>query len=479
MGFEAWLKNEFGLEASALSDAQRARFMEKFEASQGDPGDEDDGKSAVVQAREAIRSATAAEVANIAALRKACEGNDELLVKALAENWSVDKATAEALKVKLASVSIQARRPDATPAESAVTIEAALRLGSSEPRETVEKEYKPETLDAASKIRNLGVKSLVALACRLDGRPTPELTEGHSAWIAAAFSTNTVPNLLSTAANKSLLAGYRSTPAAFRTIARKLSPNDFKTHTGYRANSDGGFTEIAPGQKIEYGGVKEEMSFNYRVKTFAKLIGITLQDWRNDDLSVFTDIPRLMGRDAARKVEEVGWAMHTANVASGGFIDSDLTVNYMAGADTVLSLASLGVAEKKMLESVDSNGKPVVVQGKYLAVAPANFMTARTIYQSPVLIGGVDPAEPSQNVLAGAYEPLLVRDFATAVQWTLFSDPSVEAAYGVAYLDGNEQPTVEEVPVSPEYLGRLWRAVLHFGTCNIEPLALQYSKGAA
>ncbi|MCC6360636.1 MAG: HK97 family phage prohead protease [Phycisphaerales bacterium] len=489
--FEQWLK-ELSLEASALSDEQRTALQAKYDAEvkaaagdDDDPGDEDDGQSATVHAaaaeKEALKGA-AAGVKKAAALRKVCEGEDEILVKALEGDWSVDKAEAEVLRAKMSRINVTARRADKADGDTAVVVEAAIRLGSSEPTERVEADYEEKVLDRASKLRGLGMKGLVSLACQIDGRQCPGIHEGDSAFIQAAFSTNTMPNILAATANKTLLAAYATVPPVFRRVARKLSPNDFKTHTGYRANSDGGFEKVGEGQKIPFGHMKEEMSFSYRAETFAKLMGITLQQWRNDDLGAFTDVPRLAGRDAARKVEAVGWALHAASVSSGGFIDnsgSDANGNYMDGADTVLSIESLGEAEAKMLTQEDSNGHPILVEPKFLVVAPANKNLARRIYTSTRLVGGVDPLEGEDNVLAGMFEPLVSRDLTTAVQWALFSDPSVEAAYGVAYLDGVETPTVEEMPVSPEYLGRLWRAVLHFGVCTIEPAAIVYSKGAS
>jgi hypothetical protein len=61
--------------------------------------------------------------------------------------------------------------------------------------------------------------------------------------------------------------------------------------------------------------------------------------------------------------------------------------------------------------------------------------------------------------------------------WYLFGDPADIAAFGIAYLDGNEQPTVEAAPQCPDVLGEGWRGYFDFGVCQLDPRGGVKSEG--
>jgi hypothetical protein len=61
----------------------------------------------------------------------------------------------------------------------------------------------------------------------------------------------------------------------------------------------------------------------------------------------------------------------------------------------------------------------------------------------------------------------------------LFGSPADVAAFGVAYLNGIENPTIESGPADFDTLGLQWRGFLDFGVCQLDPKGGVKSKGAA
>ena len=66
----------------------------------------------------------------------------------------------------------------------------------------------------------------------------------------------------------------------------------------------------------------------------------------------------------------------------------------------------------------------------------------------------------------------------SATAWYLFGLPNDVAAFGVAYLNGVESPTVEDAPLPGDVLGQAWRGYLDFGVCQIDQRGGIKSTGA-
>jgi hypothetical protein len=114
---------------------------------------------------------------------------------------------------------------------------------------------------------------------------------------------------------------------------------------------------------------------------------------------------------------------------------------------------------------------------KYLVVPPELESTADALFASTNIVatGTTDGTAPAGNPYAGKYAPLVVPYLSNAsfsgystTAWYLFGAPSDVAAFGLAYLNGVEGPTVEQVDMGASFLGLGFRAYLDFGVCQID-----------
>ena len=112
--------------------------------------------------------------------------------------------------------------------------------------------------------------------------------------------------------------------------------------------------------------------------------------------------------------------------------------------------------------------------------------TADSLYASTNIVMATDAAVPDSNPYKGKYQPQVTPYLSnanytgnSAKAWYLFGDPADVAAFGIAYLDGNEQPTVEQVDAGANVLGWNWRGYFDFGVCQIDPRGAVKSKGEA
>lgn len=218
------------------------------------------------------------------------------------------------------------------------------------------------------------------------------------------------------------------------------------------------------------------------------MLGLDRQTLIDDDTSSLDDLPRMFGRGAALAVEEVFWTLVLAN--TGSFFHAN-NKNLITGATSVLGATGLGLGVQKFLEQTDANGKPIGVVPKWLVVGPPNKVTADELFVSRTFnVGGGSTTASDKvttaNAFFGLYQPVVSPWIASAggiagasdTCWYLFGDPRDVAAFGLAYLNGSEAPTIEQVDQPANKLGVQWRAYLDFGACQIDHRGAVRSAGA-
>jgi hypothetical protein len=422
-----------------------------------------------------------AEHARVAAITAGCVAAPEIAAQAIKEGWTPEKAELHALK----AAALRKEQDSKLGSPAIITGGAKPELGAVKaavmaghvPEKALLASLGEKSMEGAKRFRRMGVREIAAVCCAIDGIPAPALGASESDWAKAAFSSTSFSDLLSDSANKTLLAAYNAVPSVARVIARALTAKDFKIHKGIRLTGDLVFKKVENGGEITHGKLGEG-SYSYSVDTFGRMIGLTRQDLINDDMGAFMQLPQMFGRGAALAVEQAFWALVIAN--TGTFFGSG-NANYISGATTVLSIDGLSEAVQALEEQVNQDGNPVALQGKYLVVPPALKATAQQLYVSTNIIAGTATAKQgASNIHAGSYEPLSTAYLKAAAKvWYLFGDPADVAAFGIAWLNGVQEPVVEEVAVAPEYLGRCWRGYIDFGVCQVDSRGAVKSKGEA
>lgn len=315
-------------------------------------------------------------------------------------------------------------------------------------------------------------------ALELDGQDIPN---GRAALIRAALSTYSLPVALGDAANKLLMDAYTETPATWRSFAGIKSATDFKPHTGLRGSDVGDLQQLAPGGEIQHGSIKE-MTYPYRIDTFAKMLSIDRRDIVNDDLSLFDEAARNLGRAAMRSLSDLVYQVLLAN--SGNFFGGG-HANYDTGPATALSSASLGAGIAKMMSQRDGEGRDLDIRPRVLLVPPELQQTAKELLMSDYLQRAANDV-PTGNALKNAVtlevEPRLSNagrfNGTSAKAWYLFAGPA-DTPLIVAFLQGVQSPQVEffGLDSQPNTLAVSWRVYFEYGAALADHRAAYKAKG--
>ena len=434
---------------------------------------------------ESIRAAAAAETDRIAAVRKACGGrHPQIEARAIRDGWNEQRTELEVLRADRPSApAIHSRDTTVT----ALMLEAACMLTGKAP--DVEKDYDEPILDAADRRFKGGINFQellleAAWANGYDGRTFRDhravLRFAFSHGIAAASSTIDIGGILSNVANKFLLDGFFSVERTWRNICAIRSVTDFKTVTSYRLIGKDQYEQVQPGGEIKQGTLGQEVYTN-KADTYGLVLSIDRRDIINDDLNAITTVPRKLGRGSGLKINDVFWTTFMNNAAFFAVGNK----NYVAGADTALSIDGLTKADVAFNDQVDNDGKPIGIMPAIILVPTALNAIGTQLYKSLEIRDNTANAKgPIGNPHVGRFRVEVSRYLAnaqytgnSAKAWYLLAEPVDLPVIEMAFLNGQESPTIETAEADFNQLGIKMRGYHDFGVALQDPRGGLKAKG--
>ena len=431
-----------------------------------------------------MRQQMAAESRRIEAIRKICADKyPDIEATAIEEGWDATRTELHVLRASRPSVPAIATQ---TRNSSPQVFEAAALMAAGMPDSTVEATYTEPVLEAADKLRGVGIQEFCELAC---GRQLPRFRRDASGWLQAAFSTTSLPGILSNVANKMLLEGYNYIEDAWRRICRIASVNDFKEHTRYRMTGSFQFQQVGPDGELKHGQIGEQ-TFGQKADTHGIMFALTRQMIINDDMGAFTDIPRNIGMGAAEAIADAVWSLLLSNPVqadSKAFFHADHG-NYLAGATTALNVDGLTAGEVLFRSQVKPNGKPLGLEPRILLVPTALKVIAEMLMKSLTLneTTTANKAKPQDNPHVGKFDVVSSTYLSNAMftgnsdkAWYMLADPNRLPALEVAFLNGIDRPTVEKTDADFNTLGIQFRGYIDFGVREQDYRGAMKMKGEA
>lgn len=420
---------------------------------------------------EEVRAQALAETNRITAVRRLCAGrHSEIEAQAIRDGWDVQRTELEILRAD------RPRTPGPGSHDGVSTqrvLEAAClmtaKLGN------LERHYDERTLTAAHE-RFRGSLSLQELLLEAawangytgrnfrDSRTVLRYAFGHG--VEAGWSTIDIGGILSNVANKFLLDGFFSVEQVWRNICALRNVSDFKTVTSYRLIGKDQYELVAPGGEIKHGTLGNE-TYSNKADTYGLMLSIDRRDIINDDMSAITTVPRKLGRGSGTKINDVFWKTFLDNAA---FFTAP-RANYLSGATTALGIDGLTAGEVAFLDQVDSDGKPIGIMPAILLVPTALSAIASQLFKSLELRDTTANAKfPVANPHQGKFRVEVSRYLAnaqytgnSAKAWYLLADPNDLPVIEVAFLNGQESPTIETTDADFKELGVQMRGYHDFG----------------
>jgi len=262
----------------------------------------------------------------------------------------------------------------------------------------------------------------------------------------AAGSTSDLPFIFSSVVNKNLLQAYNEWPDTWRPWVAITGAMDFKEIHAIKLSGSPdlkGMNENGEYQTAFFSDAQE----SYRVITKGIKVPFTRQMIINDDTRALTRIPQLFGTSAKRMEADAVYSLLTANGAmSDGKNLFHADHRNLAAAGAVLGSDSLGVGRAAMRKQKGLKGERIDIVPAFLLVPVILELAAEVILRSASL--------PTAEMSAGVHNPWAGKltpvadphlDDASEKAWYLLGSPNQAPVIEAAFLEGEEQPYVEEM----------------------------------
>jgi len=432
--------------------------------------------------------AQAAEAARVLAIRMVCGGkHPELEAQAIQEHWDVNRTALAVLREERPKApAVHVRSPEAVTGR---LLEAACMLTAK--AVGVEELFDEPTLEAAGRRfrGGIGLQELLLEAAWANGYTGRSFRDSRAVLrfafrpeLEAGFSTIDIGGILSNVANKFLLEGFFSIERTWRNICAVRNVSDFKTVTSYRLIGTDQYEQVTPGGELKHGTLGNE-TYTNKADTYGLVLSIDRRDIINDDLGAITTVPRKLGRGSGLKINDVFWKTFLDNAT---FFSSGNN-NYLEGADTVLSIDGLTKAEVAFMDQVDSDGKPIGIMPAILLVPTALSAIGSQLYKSMELRDTTsNKSYPVANPHQGKFRVEVSRYLSnsqypgsSSKAWYLLASPEDLPVIEVAFLNGQESPTIETAEADFSVLGIQMRGYHDFGCALQDPRGGVKMKGEA
>lgn len=429
-----------------------------------------------VDAKAIAQAAIKAERDRVAMIKAVCKGEfPEIEAKAISEGWQKDQLNEAVLaafraKQPTADVNITIKKENGMNAKH---LEAALSLRAGIDGDKLVKDMGEEVVEAAMKDADMPLAGILGECMRIEGMSVPRTFDNQA--IKAAFSTVSLPGILSNVANKKLMQAYEAQPIIATKLCTTGDLTDFKENDRFRLTDIGDLKPVGADGEIKDGALSEESAKN-QLETYAKKFCLTRKMIINDDLGAFLKVPTAMGNRVTRLVDQLFFKRLLQNPTGvdGKALFCRDHKNLLSGANSALSADSLKKAIQLFTDQVDSDGQPINVEPSILLVSTSLKFLAAELTQGTTLImsGGADNVvRPAINVLADENLKIVSSPYlsnskyagSSEASWYLFGKPGVVDTFEIGYLKGKRTPTVERGDLDFNVLGIWFRVFFDIG----------------
>ena len=316
------------------------------------------------------------------------------------------------------------------------------------------------------KLLDVARASLQRAGIKTDGMGQREI-------VAAAFtqSTSDFPVLLETAMHKSLQTAYARAALTWNRFCATGSVSDFRAHSRYRVGSFGSLDAKNELGEFVNKSIPDGEKSTITAGTKGNIINLSREAIINDDLGAFVGLAASLGRAAARTVEVDVYALLALNAGLGPVMSDTKTLfhsdHYNIGTAGALGVTSLEDARVKMASQLD------VSRNDYLDLRPAVLLVPMSSGGTARVLNAAeydpDTANKLQkpNMVRGLFRDVVDTPRLSGTRFYAFADPTEAPVLEVAFLDGVQEPFLEQQD-GFDVDGSRWKVRLDYGVAAID-----------
>lgn len=389
--------------------------------------------------RESIRAEFApfSHIDGIAAVQAACEDDHNITAEAAAQKILAHIAKQS---TPVGATHVETVEDETDKQRAGIAASLLVRAGVAD---DATRQAARASAHRGAKLLDLAKMSLTRAGIRFDHMDQMQI-------VAAAFTqgTSDFPILLENAMHKALQMAYATAPDTWSRFCATGSVSDFRAHNRYRVGSLGNLDSINEMGEFANKSIPDGEKASVQIGTKGNIINLSRQAIINDDLGAFVGLAAQLGRAGRRTIEAAVYALLAENSGLGPVMGDGKTLFHAdhgnIGQAGSISVTTIEDGRVKLASQTDHTGN------EFLDLRPAVLLC-------PLALGGQarvindsqydpDTANKMQrpNMVRGLFRDVVDTPRLTGTRHYMFADPSEAPAIEVAFLDGNQEPYVEQ-----------------------------------
>lgn len=298
--------------------------------------------------------------------------------------------------------------------------------------------------DTANQYRGYSLFEIARSSLEMTGMKTGGMNKMDLVAAAFTHTGGDFTHLLANVAEKAMMKGYDEAEETFQKWTATGVLPDFKAAKRADLNTFPGLLEVAEGAEYKYADIGDRGE-TIQLATYGRRFSITRQAIINDDLDSFSKVPRRMGRAAIRTVGNLVYAVLTGNPKMADGVDLFHADHKNLLDAAAISTASVDAMRVAMAKQTDGNAT-LNIRLAHLLVPVALEGTARVVAESEYEVGASAKNNTVPNSVRGTFDVISDArlDAVSATKWYGSANSGMHDTIEVAYLDGNQAPTLEQ-----------------------------------
>lgn len=330
-----------------------------------------------------------------------------------------------------------------------------------------------KTREAARASQHRGAKLLDLARASLDRAGIKYGHMDQMQVVAAAFTQGTgdFTVLLENAMHKALQTAYAVTPDTWSRFCKVGSVSDFRAHGRYRTGSLGNLDTVNELGEFRNKTIPDGEKGSVTIGTRGNIINLSRQAIINDDLGAFIGLAADLGRAGRRTIEAAVYALLAENSGAGPTMADGQPLFHSTHnnitTSAAITMAALDLDRVAMASQTDVGGNDFLDLRPAVLLVPLSLGgTARSINEAQY---DPDTANKLQkpNIVNGLFRDIVDSPRLTGTRRYLFADPNEAPVLEVAFLDGNQEPFVEQ-QAGFTVDGTQYKVRLDFGVAAID-----------
>ncbi|GGD45770.1 ClpP-like prohead protease/major capsid protein fusion protein [Pseudoxanthomonas indica] len=303
-----------------------------------------------------------------------------------------------------------------------------------------------------------------------------------AAQVLAAQTTSDFPILLENTLHKMLLAAYRTQPFTWRRFCATGTLSDYRPHNRYHMGSFSDLKPVNEAGEYENGVLSDGAKETIQGKRRGRILQITPEVLVNDDLGAFTTPTQALGQAAGRTIEKDVYALFALNSGNGPTMSDGNPLFHashgnIAGTGGAPTISLIDAGRQQMAQQMDVGGND------YLDIVPDLFLGPLSLGSTAREINAQEYNDESQkhqrkpNVVRGIFSDVIDSVRLSGTAWYMLAAPGIEPVFEVAFLDGVQEPTLEQEK-NFRTDGLSWKVVHRYGVAAIGFRGINKNPGA-